>query len=60
VLILAGAHDPVTRPEWAREVADSLPPGRWELVEFADASHLIMADEPYRFAEAVRGFIAAR
>jgi len=60
VLMLAGAHDPVTWPEWGREVAESLPPGRGEFLLFEDSSHLIPADEPERFFAAIEGFIAAR
>jgi proline iminopeptidase len=60
VLMLVGAHDPVTRPEWGREVAESLPPGRGEFLLFEGSSHLIMADEPDRLSEAVRLFLEAR
>jgi pimeloyl-ACP methyl ester carboxylesterase len=60
VLMLAGAHDPVTRPEWGREVADALPPGRGEFLQFEDSSHVIMADEPDRFTAAVERFITTR
>jgi proline iminopeptidase len=60
VLMLAGAHDPVTRPEWGREVAESLPPGLGEFLLFEGSSHMIMADEPDRLTEAVTRFIAAR
>lgn len=57
VLVLSGAHDPVTRPEWGREVAEALPAGRAEFVLFADSSHALMADEPEAFFSAVEGFI---
>lgn len=60
VLLIAGAHDPVTRPEWGIEVAEALPPGRGEMVVFESSSHMITADEPDRFARLVEGFIEAR
>jgi pimeloyl-ACP methyl ester carboxylesterase len=60
VLVLTGAHDPVTRPEWGREVADSLPASQVELVQFEGSSHMIVADEPDRFCNVVDRFIAAR
>ena len=60
VLVLTGAHDPVTRPEWGREVAEALPAGQAELVLFEGSSHLITTDEPDRFCEVVNRFIAAR
>jgi pimeloyl-ACP methyl ester carboxylesterase len=60
VLVLTGTHDPVTRPEWGREVAESLPAARADLVVFEGASHMIAADEPDRFCNVVSRFIAAR
>jgi proline iminopeptidase len=60
VLMLAGVHDPVTRPEWGREVAESLPPGLGEFLLFEGSSHMIAADEPDRLYEAANRFIAAR
>jgi proline iminopeptidase len=60
VLMLVGAHDPVTRPEWGREVAAALPSGLGELVLFENSSHVIMADEPDRFAATIEAFIAAQ
>ena len=59
VLVLTGAHDPITRPEWGREVAEALPSGRAELVAFERSSHMIMADEPDLFCEVIERFIAA-
>jgi proline iminopeptidase len=60
VLVLAGAHDPVTHPEWGREVAESLPAAQADLVVFEGSSHMIVADEPDRFCNVVDRFIAAR
>lgn len=60
VLLMVGAHDPVTRPEWGIEVAEALPLGRGELLVFEGSSHMITVDEPDRFARLVEGFIAAR
>lgn len=60
VLLVVGAHDPVTRAEWGREVEAALPPGIGELVIFEGASHIVMADEPERLTECVAGFLADR
>lgn len=60
VLVLAGAHDPVTPPGWGREVAEALPPGLVEFHLFDGSSHLIPADEPERFYATISRFIAAR
>jgi proline iminopeptidase len=60
VLLLAGAHDPVTRAEWGTEVAAALPAGGGELVIFEDSSHILMADEPERLTQCVEAFLAAR
>ena len=60
VLVLTGAFDPVTRPEWGREVAERLPSGRAELLVFEGSSHLIMADEPERFTKVVEQFLTTR
>jgi pimeloyl-ACP methyl ester carboxylesterase len=60
VLALVGTHDPVTRPAWGRELAAALPPGRCELVEFENSSHVIDTDEPERFYAVVERFLAAR
>jgi proline iminopeptidase len=59
VLAVVGAHDPVTRPEWGREVAEALPPGICELQVFEDASHLILSDEADRFTAVVETFVGA-
>jgi pimeloyl-ACP methyl ester carboxylesterase len=59
VLAVVGAHDPVTRPEWGREVAEALPPGICELQVFEDASHLILSDEAERFTAVVETFVGA-
>lgn len=60
VLALAGAHDPVTRPEWGRELAEAFGPGVCDFVLFEEASHLILSDEPKRFSALVEAFIRAR
>jgi pimeloyl-ACP methyl ester carboxylesterase len=59
VLLAVGAHDPVTRPEWGREVAAALPPDRAELHVFEGSSHVIAADEPDRFTELVERFVGS-
>lgn len=60
VLALVGAHDPLTQPQWGREVAAALPADRCRLVEFENASHLIEQDEPEAFWREVEGFLAAQ
>lgn len=57
VLALVGAHDPITQPQWGRELAEALPAGKGELVMFEDSSHTISGDEPERFFDTVERFI---
>jgi pimeloyl-ACP methyl ester carboxylesterase len=57
VLVLVGAHDPVTRPEWGREVFEALPAGLAELQVFPDSSHAIQADEPEALFAAIERFV---
>jgi proline iminopeptidase len=59
VLVCIGAHDPITRPNWGREVYDSLPPDKRELVVFEDSSHSVHTDEPDAFFGAMEKFISA-
>lgn len=59
VLVVAGAHDPVTPAEWGIEVFESLPKGRGELLVLEEAGHLVTVDQPERFDEAVRRFLRA-
>jgi pimeloyl-ACP methyl ester carboxylesterase len=59
VLLAVGAHDPVTRPEWGREIAAALPPERAELHVFEGSSHVIAADEPDGLLRISERFIAA-
>jgi len=60
VLLAVGAHDPVTRPEWGREVAAALPSGQAELHMFDESSHMIAADEPELFSSRVEQFVRTR
>ncbi len=60
VLVLAGAHDPVTPVKWGIEVFEALPRGRAEIEVFDDSGHLVTADQPERFDARVRRFIAGR
>jgi pimeloyl-ACP methyl ester carboxylesterase len=50
----------VTPAAWGREVAESLPADKTELIVLASASHLVTVDEPEAVAAAVSQFIAAR
>lgn len=58
VLALAGAHDPITRIEWARELAAALPETHRTYVEFPDASHAIATDAPEAFYDAIERFLS--
>jgi proline iminopeptidase len=60
VLVVLGEQDPVTPAAWGREVAESLPADKTELIVLAGASHLVTLDEPEAFAAAVSQFVAAR
>jgi pimeloyl-ACP methyl ester carboxylesterase len=60
VLAVLGEQDPVTPAAWGREVAESLPADKTELIVLASASHLVTVDEPEAVAAAVSQFIAAR
>ena len=57
VLALAGKHDPVTRPEWGRELADAMTPGLCEFVLYDEASHAVANDVGEPFYAAVEAFI---
>lgn len=57
VLILAGAFDPVTRPEWAQEVLAALPEGKGRLVMLDGASHMIPSDARETFEDEILGFL---
>jgi pimeloyl-ACP methyl ester carboxylesterase len=58
VLLLVGAHDPITWPEWGREVCEALPPRIGELQVFQDSSHGIPTDEPEAMFGAIERFVA--
>lgn len=58
VLVIAGAHDPVTRLEWALEVADALPEALGETLILEDASHLVLSDAPERVFAGIEAFLA--
>jgi pimeloyl-ACP methyl ester carboxylesterase len=54
LLLLSGAHDPISSPEWARRVAGGFPGAR--VLEIADQGHgLLRAPCP---AEIAAGFLA--
>jgi pimeloyl-ACP methyl ester carboxylesterase len=60
VLVVAGAHDPVTPAKWGIEVFEALPAGRAELLVLEESGHLVTADQPEQFDGAVRRFIERR
>jgi proline iminopeptidase len=57
VLVMVGVRDPVTRPEWGREVFEALRPGLGRLVLLEEASHMIPSDAPERFEGEVMAFV---
>ena len=57
VLVIAGAHDPVTRPDWGREVFEALPAGKAEWLLLDDSSHMVPTDQPGVFFDAVERFV---
>lgn len=58
VLVVSGAYDPVTRPDWGREVYEALPGGLGQFLLLEDASHMIPTDAPEAFFEAVERFVS--
>jgi len=58
VLVVVGAHDPVTRPDWGREVFDALPAGKAEWLLLEDSSHMVPTDQPEVFFPAVERFVS--
>ncbi len=55
-LVLAGAHDWICPPSQSELIAEKIPHA--ELKVFADSSHLIAQDEPERYLQVVRDFLA--
>jgi 3-oxoadipate enol-lactonase len=53
-LVIAARHDTVVRPEMSFRIAERLP--RAQLVEI-DSGHMIMWEQPDRFAAAIRDFL---
>jgi proline iminopeptidase len=56
VLVIAGRHDSMARPEWLREFARRLPNARF--IEYEQSGHWVYVDEPGRFARDVIRFLA--
>lgn len=59
VLVLSGQHDPVCSPPSTEDLVAALPQARTIWVHFEHSSHTIAADEPDRFLDAIRTFIAS-
>jgi pimeloyl-ACP methyl ester carboxylesterase len=57
-LVIVGSHDRLTPPSKARAIASLIPADRVELVEIEGPGHLIMLEQPYRFEDLVRKFVA--
>jgi pimeloyl-ACP methyl ester carboxylesterase len=58
-LVMVGEDDPMTPVPCAEEIVAALPPGLVRFERFAGAGHGIVADQPERFFEVLRAFIAA-
>jgi pimeloyl-ACP methyl ester carboxylesterase len=58
-LVMVGEDDPMTPVPCAEEIVAALPPDLVRFERFAGAGHGIVADQPERFFEVLRGFIAA-
>ncbi len=58
VLVVVGALDGETPPEYAREIADGVP--RAAFVEMAGVGHLSSIEAPEEVTDLVRSFLAAR
>jgi pimeloyl-ACP methyl ester carboxylesterase len=58
-LVMVGEDDPMTPVPCSEEIAAALPPKLVRFERFANAGHGIVSDQPQRFFEALRSFIAA-
>ena len=58
-LVMVGEDDPMTPVPCAEEIVAALPPELVRFERFAGAGHGMVADQPERFFEVVRAFIAA-
>jgi pimeloyl-ACP methyl ester carboxylesterase len=58
-LVMVGEDDPMTPVQCAEEIVAALPPELVRFERFAGAGHGIVADQPKRFFEVIRSFIAA-
>jgi proline-specific peptidase len=57
VLLLAGELDPIVTIEDAEELAAALPPDRLRFVRFANAGHMLAAEEPEAVLDLIRDFV---
>jgi pimeloyl-ACP methyl ester carboxylesterase len=58
-LVMVGEDDPMTPVPCSEEIVAALPPDLVRFERFAGAGHGIVADQPDRFFEVLRAFIAA-
>jgi proline iminopeptidase len=58
-LVMVGEDDPMTPVPCSEEIVAALPPDLVRFERFADAGHGVVADQPDRFFEVLRKFIAA-
>jgi pimeloyl-ACP methyl ester carboxylesterase len=58
-LVMVGEDDPMTPVPCSEEIVAALPPNLVRFERFAGAGHGIVADQPERFFEVLRTFIAA-
>jgi 3-oxoadipate enol-lactonase len=53
-LVVGGSYDILTRPQLSRRIAEAIPHARLEML---DAAHMIFAEDPVRWQQAVRGWL---
>ena len=58
-LVMVGEDDPMTPVPCSEEIVAALPPNLVRFERFAGAGHGIAPDQPDRFFEVLRDFIAA-
>jgi proline iminopeptidase len=58
-LVMVGEDDPMTPVACSEEIVAALPPELVRFERFAGAGHGIVSDQPERFFEVLRSFIAA-
>ncbi|MGB0504747.1 MAG: alpha/beta fold hydrolase [Pikeienuella sp.] len=57
ILILSGRDDPITPPEFSREIYNCAPTGLRQVIEYDDCGHGVTADRPEQAFATIREFI---